>query len=172
MSKTYTRREMAYLLGCSPNTIYQDIQHLDLNFVIGDRGSKLYNTSDFNLISQLREHCADKSNSRDSFVPKTQVEIVEDEPQVTKLVKPNPAINQYQQSILVNLAQDPLFDLEMLQRISDNNWLLPSARLAPLLNISVGHLNSKQQYYYCGFSAIKEGYANGKVFWRIGKSNY
>ena len=169
MSKTYTRREMAYLLGCSPNTIDQDIQHLDLNFVIGDRGSKLYNTLDFNLISQLREHCGDKSNTRESFVPNKEVEIVKSEPKVTKLVRHNLVNNEYERSLEFGLSQDPLFDLALLQRICDNNWSLPSSRLASLFGITPRHLNTQSQYYYCGFIATKEGYASGKLFWRIDK---
>ena len=172
MPKTYTRKEMAYLLGCSVPTIDNDIQHLKLEPVIGNRGMKLYSDRDINLISQLREHCADKSNSRESFVPNTEVEIVENEPKVSRLVTRETAITKYQQSIEFGLSQDPLFDLEMLQRICNNNWLLPSSRLAPIFRITSKYLNTKTQYYYCGFIAKKEGYASGKVFWRIEKSDY
>ena len=115
MPRTYTRKEMAYLLGCSVPTIDNDIQHLKLEPVIGNRGMKLYSERDINLISQLREHCGDKSNSRESFVPNTEVEIVENEPKVSRLVTREPAITKYQQSIEFGLSQDPLSSLRSLR---------------------------------------------------------
>ena len=148
--RTYTKREIAHLLQVSPKTIAEDAKHLNLEPTEGDRGLKLYSESDFNLISQMREHCADKSNSRESFVPNTEVQVVEDVPQVSKLTtnkNSNSAINIYQQSLAYGIEQDPLFDLELLQRISDNQWLLPASRLAPLFGISPQYLNSLTQYY-------------------------
>ncbi len=172
--KTYTKREIAYQLGVSPRTIADDAKYLNLKPTEGDRGLKLYSESDFNLISQMREHCADKSNSRESFVPNTEVEIVEDVPQVSKLTankNSNSAIDIYYQSLIYGLEQDPLFDLELLQRISNNQWLLPAKRLAPLLGISAKYLNTHSKYYYCGFIATKEIYANNKVLWKIEANN-
>ncbi|MDJ0591975.1 MAG: MerR family transcriptional regulator [Pleurocapsa sp. MO_226.B13] len=171
---TYAKREIAHLLGVSPKTIAEYAKHLNLKPIEGDRGLKLYSESDFNLISQMREHCADKSNSRESFVPNTEVEVVEDVPQVSKLTankNSNSAINIYQQSLAYGMEQDPLFDLELLQRISDNQWLLPASRLAPLFGISPQYLNSLTQYYYCGFIANKEAYAGGRALWKISSNN-
>jgi hypothetical protein len=128
----------------------------------GDRGLKLYSQSDFNLISQLREHCADKTKSRESFVPNSNIEVLDIETQVTKLqiksrkghscVRMQSRVKSfYEDAIDFGLNQDPLFDLELLQRISDRNYLLPATRLAPILNITAKYLNSKKEYYYCGF---------------------
>lgn len=183
VSKTYTRKEMAYLVGCSVPTVDRDITHLNLAPTIGDRGSKLYSDRDFNLITQLRNHCQNPSNTRDSFVPNTEAEVVIDEtvvsrvrgdlghrdlPKVTKLDRPKSSLATYgprlkkqdllQNSIDLGLSQDPLFDLEMLQRICDRHWLMPTSRLAPLLGISAKYLNSKKQYNYCGFTVVKTDY--------------
>ena len=168
--QTYTKREMAHLLGVSPRTIADDAKFLNLQPTLSDRQTKRYSKFDFNLISQLREHCADKSNTRESFMPNTAVEIVEEEPKVTPLtsaVKTNSNITKYEESLNFARASDPLFDLEMLQRISDRNWLMPSARLAPLLGISIPYLNSMEHYNYCGFIISKKAYANNKILWKI-----
>lgn len=172
--KTYTKREIAYLLHVSPKTIAEDAKHLNLKPIEGDRRLKLYSESDLNLISQMREHCQDKGNSRESFIPNTEVEIVEDIPQVSKLTtnkNNNSPINIYQESLVYGMEKDPLFDLELLQRISDNRWLLPASRLAPLFGISPQYLNSLSQYYYCGFIASKEAYAGGRALWKISSNN-
>lgn len=174
MTKTYTRREIASQLGCSPNTIDFDIEFLKLEPVIGDRGMKLYSDRNFNLIAQLRLHLKNKANTRDSFVPNTEIEIVEDEPKVSKLIKTKDrsSVNhEYSQGLQLGLAADPFFDLEMLQRICDRGWLLPSNRLAPLFQITPKHLNTKNRYYYCGFIATKEIYANNRVLWKIDANN-
>ena len=184
MSRTYTKREIASLLNCSVRTVEEDADWFGLDPEVGDRGMNLYSSKDFELISQMRSHCADKSKTRSSFVPSTQAEIVEDEPKVTKLqhslnafrvesgahsalVKSNLATYKYPASVELGLSQDPLFDLELLQRISDARWLLPSARLAPLLGITSAHLNTKQQYNYCGFVITRAKKINNKTLWKV-----
>jgi hypothetical protein len=72
-----------------------------------------------------------------------------------------------QNPITIGLQSDPLFDLEILQRIADHGWLLPSNRLAPLFNISPRYLNKHQSYIYCGFTASKECYVRSKILWRV-----
>lgn len=161
---------MASVLCVSPRTIAEDAKFLNLNPAEGDRGLNLYSQQDFNLICQLREHCKDKCNTRESFVPNTEVEIVKDEPQVSKLEvrsQKSEVRSIYAESIEFGLFQDPLFDLELLQRISDRKWLLPASRLAPLLGISPAHLNRSQRYCYCGFIATKEVYVQKKALWKV-----
>jgi DNA-binding transcriptional MocR family regulator len=168
MSKTYTKREIAHLLNCSVSTIERDCSYLNIEPTEGDRGMNLYDAKQFNLLGQMREHCQDKSNSRESFIPNTEVEILDIEPQVSKLRTQNSELRTYyEQAIDLGLQQDPLFDLELLQRISDRNYLLPATRLAPIFGISAKYLNSKKQYYYCGFIAIKEVYATGRALWKV-----
>jgi hypothetical protein len=139
--QTYTKKELAYKLGVSLRTIEEDIEYLKLISTKGDRNTNLYSQSDFNLISQMRSHCQIKSNSRDSFIARSEVEIVDNNlPIVRRMPVQNP--------ITIGLQSDPLFDLEILQRIADHGWLLPSNRLAPLFNISpltrVGFLQSRR----------------------------
>lgn len=184
MSRSYTKKEIAHLLDVSLRTIAEDAKFLNIEPTIGDRGLKLFNQQNFNLISQMREHCADKSKTRESFVPKTEIEIVEDLPQVSKLSKYAPStgggepdaesastLDIYQKSIDYGREADPLFDLVVLQRISDNCWLLPTARLAPLLDISKKQLNRYRQYYFCGFVVTKEIRIQGKTLWKVSANN-
>lgn len=174
MFTTYTKREMADFLSCSVPTIENDAEYLNLSPTKGDRGLNLYSESDYRLIKQMREHCSDKRNSRDSFVPKTEVEIVEEEPKVTKLVRQNNSnliLDNYKNFIVQASAEDPFYDLETLQRISDNNWLIPSARLAPLLKLTPKYLSTLKQYNYCGFIATKKVYAQGVALWKVSANN-
>ena len=168
--RTYTKREIASLLGVSPRTIAEDTKFLQLQPTVGDRGMNLYSQSDFNLIEQLREHCGDKSLTRESFVPSVQIQVVEDEQLVTKLYA-IPKITKFEESLAIALAQDPLFDLELLQRVSNNRWLLPSKRLALLFGISAKQLNCHKCYCYCGFMATKEAHVNGRILWKITANN-
>lgn len=168
--RTYTKREIAYLLKVSVRTVEDHAKFLKLSPKAGQRGQNLYDQSDFSLIKQLREHCAVKPNTRDTFVPSTEVEIVEDKQIVTRL-NTIPQINKFDHSLAIALEQDPLFDLELLQRISNNQWLLPSKRLAPLFGISSKQLNLHKCYSYCGFVASKEAYIGNKILWKITANN-
>ena len=175
MTRTYTKREIAYILQCSVRTVEDDAAWLNLKPITGDRGRNLYSQVDFSLIQQMREHCQIPQNSRDSFVPQALAEVVENKPNVTtKLVrykKTNLVKDNFRQSLSMGIATDPLFDLEILQRISNNHWLLPADRLALIFNISPKYLNSKQMYEYCGFIANKEAYSGGAALWKVTANN-
>lgn len=170
--RTYTKREIAHLLKVSLRTVEDDARFLKLTPTQGERGQNLYNEYDYNLISQMRKHCAN-NNPRESFVPSTEVEIVEDDRiAISRMPPPKPAaIELYKDSLELGLSQDPLFDLELLQRISDRGWLLPSNRLAPILGITPKYLNSNKQYTYCGFTACQEVKAGKKFLWKIHANN-
>jgi hypothetical protein len=168
--RTYTKREIAHLLKVSPRTVADDAKFLNLNPTQSDRGLKLFSQADFNLLTQMRQHCSDKANSRESFLANTDVEVLDIEPTVSKYQKIS-APSIFESAIDFGLSQDPLFDLELLQRISDNQWLLPSKRLAPLFGISTKHLNLQKDYCYCGFIASRETYAMGKILWKVTANN-
>ena len=212
--KTYTKQEIAHLMSCSIRTINDDCTHLEIVPRKGDRNMNLYTERDFNLISQLRKHCKNKYSSRDSFVPLTVSELIDDEPKVTKLTqrgrgnsidsskdevspsrvslqrpRPHVATSRFgweashpkadcrvdrfgEEAIRLGLSHDPLFDLELLQRISDKKWLLPTKRLALLFGITGGYLNSINQYSYCGFVAKKKIYAHNRALWKIRRESW
>lgn len=175
--RTYTKSAIAEIFDVSERTIADDAKHLNLNPTEGDRRLKLFSQADFELISQMRSHCADKSNSRESFVPNTEVEILEPEPTVYKLQTTNSSLTTqkrdvFAESLELGLSQDPLFDLEVLQRIADKHWLLPATRLAAIFGITPKYLNSKQTYSYCGFVASKEVCDRNRILWKITANNH
>lgn len=155
----------------SPRTIAEDTKFLQLQPTVGDRGMNLYSQSDFNLIEQLREHCGDKSLTRESFIPTAQIEVVEEQPIKVSKLNQIPQITKFEESLAIAFEQDPLFDLELLQRVSNNRWLLPSKRLAPLFGISAKQLNCHKCYCYCGFVATRETYVGSKILWKITANN-
>ena len=165
---------MAYKLGCSVRTIEEDTYYLKIEPTADERGTNLYSQQDFELIGQLREHCKNKANTRENFVPNKKVEVLDIEPKVTKLnIAKNKAldIDKYQKAIELGLEQDPLFDLEILERIASNKWLIPTQKLALLFNLSRDYLTRKGKYYYCGFLATKKTYVNGHFLWEVTKNN-
>ncbi len=167
--QTYTKREIAHLLGVSPRTIADDSKFLQLKPIEGDRGTKLYNKNDLNLITQLREHCADKANSRESFVERSLGEIVpEPELKITKM-NSSALVSAVPKQDLFNsyCDRDPLYDLDLLSRIADNNYLLPTSRLAPILNLSPQYLCTLKSYFYCGFIIKPKTKENGRVYWQV-----
>jgi hypothetical protein len=172
MSRTFTKQEAAYILKCSVSTIENYCDYLKIYPSKGDRGRNLYSQTHFNLLKQLREHCSDKTKSRDSFVPTTSVEIVEDDVIAISRIAPTISkVDHYQESLELGLSQDPLFDLQILQRISDNHWLLPASRLAPILNLTAKYLNTMKHYEYCGFFLNKEVYSGGRSLWKVSANN-
>lgn len=145
--RNYTRKEIAHLLNTSTRTIGDYETYLNITPSKGDRDCNLYTETDFDLISQLRSHLADKSKTKESFVPTISPTLVEES--VGFLAKHNP--------------QDPLFDLDSelmrlvkLQEISDRKWLLPTELIAALLDISNNTLVKYQTYCYCGFTVSRE----------------
>lgn len=170
MSKTYTKREIAYNLSCSPKTIDIDVEWFGFTPERGDRGINLYSDRQYQLIRQMREHCANGANTRNSFVPKVVTEVVEENAVVKRMVRQVekvPIVESLQLNLMEQIRVDPFYDLQMLQRISDNRWLLPAKRLAPLLGIKPKYLNSLSRYEYCGFVAIKEMYLRSSACWKV-----
>ena len=167
MSRTYTKKEIASILDCSVRTVEDDADWFKIEPNKGDRNINLYSQSDFNLISQMRSHCNTSGNSRDSFVFTSMPEIVADKPALSKIAPKKSTAFTISQGIEQGLFHDPLFDLEILQRISDNSWLLPANRLAPLFGISPAYLSKLKIYYFCGFVANKETYAGGRALWKV-----
>ena len=164
--RTYTKKEIAHLGQCSVRTIAEDIKHLKI-FPIdnADYGMNLYSDRALLLIQKLREHCR-AGNTRESFIASVSTEIVFED-------KPLPKINTQNNNSLIESALDidPLADLEILQRISDNKWLLPTKRLAKILQVSAKTLSSNGRYNYCGFICTKELSAHGTYLWKIEANN-
>lgn len=166
--RTYTKREMAHILQVSPRTIADDAKFLNLKPTQSDRGMNLYSNQDFNLIQQLRTHCQDKVNTRESFVPNTEVEVIEEEVKITRMPnRQSMIVDNYQESIEFGFRGDPLFDLELLQRISDRAYLLPATRLAPIVGLSPKYLNCKKIHHHCGFILTREVNVGAKYLWKV-----
>lgn len=165
--KTYTRKEIAFILTTSVRVIEEDIKYLRIKPIEhGDYGLNLYSDRDFELIKKLREHCSEPGKTRDTFLIPTPTEIVLENKPLAKIEHQNK--QNYLQSAL---AIDPLADLEILQRISDNNWLLPTKRLAAILGISPRTLSNNGKYNHCGFICTKEVEARGTYLWKIESNN-
>lgn len=180
--RTWTKREMAYKLDCSVSTIEKDMKYLkDKGYsdIIAEveEGTQIhrYSNNDFELIAQIREHCQDKSNSRDNFVPLTKTEIVKDEPKITKL-KSN-EINQFSanQNLKLLRQQNPLIEfeiLEALQKSYDHKWLLPTKLAATLIGINPASLLNYKTYSYCGFLLTRLNKTSKNIWWEISKNNF
>lgn len=168
--KTYTRKEIAFILQCSERVISDDIKHLRIQPIErADYGQKLYSDLAFELISSLRKHCRETGKTRGTFIPTTPTEIVE-KPLQKIISKPPTIIDSTKQFIEAQLKIDPFYDLELLQRIVDNKWLLPTKRLAAIINIHPSTLVREDSYKYCGYLITKTSHVgdkNGSWLWSV-----
>jgi len=65
--------------------------------------------------------------------------------------------------------EDTLEDLETLQRIADNGWLIPTKRLAQIINRAPSTLARKPEVNYCGFRLIRAHQEGNQSLWRVQK---
>jgi hypothetical protein len=60
-----------------------------------------------------------------------------------------------------------LDDFRMLQEIVDNDWVIPTSRLAAITNLSPRTLQGKNEYVYCGFRFSKFGRQGSSLLWQV-----
>ncbi|QDZ41618.1 hypothetical protein FRE64_16735 (plasmid) [Euhalothece natronophila Z-M001] len=63
--------------------------------------------------------------------------------------------------------QDTLEDLETLQRIADQGWLIPTKRLAQIIDRAPSTLARKSEVNYCGFRLIRAQQEGNQSLWRV-----
>lgn len=167
--KTYTRKEIAFDLECSERVIRDDIKHLKIEPIDSeDYGVKIYSSAQFKLIKSLREHCQKPGKTRESFILPTSVEIVEN-PLAKHIVKQQGVTDSTKLFVHNQLKIDPFYDLELLQRLVDNEWLLPTKRLAAIININPKTLVRHDIYEYCGYSCMKIALNPSSFVWKVEK---
>jgi hypothetical protein len=64
-------------------------------------------------------------------------------------------------------SADPLADLELLQRLADHGWLIPTSRLAAIVGLSPGTLSGRFEFSYCGFTIRKAGKQGNQTAWKV-----
>ena len=164
--KTYTKKEIALIENCSLSTIEKDLNFLDIKPIKkGDRGLKLYSDRDYQLISKLRQHCS-RGKIRETFLSPTPVQIIPKN-QPLKEIEPEQTEDRRANYLASDRKIDPLADLEMLQRIADNKWCLPTKRLAAIIGIRPQTLLANSPYNHCGFVCVKYYPCNGTYLWKI-----
>lgn len=169
--KTYTKKEIAYLIQCSPRTIHDDIKYLGIKPIDNeDYGANIYSDRQFELIKSLREHCREQNKTRETFILPTPTEIVE-QPLQKILPKPTTIYGKTKELIAQQLNIDPFYDLELLQRIVENGWLLPTTRLAAIIDVKPKTLIKKDRYLHCGYICTKIGQNRGSYLWRVDRSS-
>ena len=63
--------------------------------------------------------------------------------------------------------KDSLEDLETLQRIADKGWLIPTKRLAEIIDRAPSTLARKPEVNYCGFRLIRAQQEGNQSLWRV-----
>ena len=63
--------------------------------------------------------------------------------------------------------EDTLEDLETLQRIADKGWLIPTRRLAEIIDRAPSTLARKPEVNYCGFRLIRSQQEGNQSLWRV-----
>jgi hypothetical protein len=64
-------------------------------------------------------------------------------------------------------SADPLADLELLQRLADHGWLIPTSRLTAIVGLSPGTLSGRFEFSYCGFTIRKAGKQGNQTAWKV-----
>ena len=160
----YSLNAIAHSLSLTPKTVSSHAKFLGIKPSSGSHGTHLFQETDVARISELASHLKDSKNSKSNFIPSAEIEIVK-EPSVRKITRsPHKIIKE---TIEFGLANDPLYDLEILQRICDRGWILPTKRMATILQIRPRTLAREKQYFYCGFLTEKVGYRNGSGWWKV-----
>jgi len=54
-----------------------------------------------------------------------------------------------------------------LQRIADNGWLIPTKRLAQIINRAPSTLARKPEVNYCGFRLIRAHQEGNQSLWQV-----
>ncbi|TVQ45051.1 MAG: hypothetical protein EA365_08770 [Gloeocapsa sp. DLM2.Bin57] len=62
-------------------------------------------------------------------------------------------------------------DFRILQEIADNDWIIPTSRLAAIINLAPSTLQGKNEYHYCGFKFTRSGKQGSSFLWRVEKIN-
>lgn len=170
--KTYTKKEMANILECSPRTIHDDIKYLGIKAIDNeDYGTNIYSDRQFELISSLRKHCRETGKTRETFLAPTPTEIVE-QPLQKIIPKPSTITDNTRQVVADRLIIDPFYDLELLQRLVDNEWLLPTSRLAAIINVNPKTLIKYDVYEYCGYDCLKIASNPSSFVWKVEKLSW
>ena len=68
-----------------------------------------------------------------------------------------------------NQTLSPLNELETLQKVLDNNWLLTNTKIAQIIGLLPKTISQNKQYSYCGFIFTKIGRQGKQSLWKIEK---
>ena len=68
-----------------------------------------------------------------------------------------------------NQTLSPLNELETLQKVLDNNWLLTTTKISQIIGLSANTISKNKQYSYCGFIFTKIGRQGKQSLWKIEK---
>jgi hypothetical protein len=84
-----------------------------------------------------------------------------------KLLAQEVAIETAAKTSQQNEPADPLADLEVLQRLADHGWLIPTSRLAAIVGLSPSTLSGHKEFSYCGFTISKAGKQGNQTAWKV-----
>lgn len=167
--KTYTKKEIAFILQYSQRTIEEDLKHLKIKPLEQvDYGTNLYSDRDFEVVKQLRDHCKN-GKTRETFLINTPVELVNSQPHESGFSLPRASGETDKMREIIALAKraDPLAELEILQRITNNNWLMTTSKLAAIIGVRSSTLTNNNPYNYCGFVCSIHKRSGNSFLWRI-----
>jgi DNA-binding transcriptional MerR regulator len=170
--KLYSIRDLSEKLGRSNRTIVSWLNKFKLKPVeTGDNQKNLYDRQQFNLLENYRDHLAGGGTIA-GFVVESAIEIVESSQklEIERATVDHP--NQIFDRVFYDCcAADPFFDLESLQRIAQNGWLLPTKRIATIINLSPATLIKLSSYLYQGFLIRRETRSGAGILWRVESNN-
>lgn len=175
---TYTKQDIARILETTVRTITEDSQYLInegyINPIQISGVANQYSKIDLELFRQLREHCQ-AGYARKSFIPTRTTEIITIGDNKLKLISEEQELSTIEifRQILANLSKtDLLYDYAQLQRCVDNQWYLPTAKIAAIINKKPASFCHLEIFLYQGFIISRLPQKEGKSYiWSVDNTN-
>lgn len=171
---TYTKQDIAKALETTIRTITEDNQYLTNEGYISPMKvsgqANQYSEDDLEIFRQLREHCQ-AGYARKSFIPIKNTEIITIGDNKLKLVSENEEISTVEnfRQIFEHFSSTDLFyDYKQLQRCADNQWYLPTAKLAAIINKKPATFSKFKIFLHQGFRLTRLPQKEGSSYiWSV-----
>ena len=151
--------------GIGKSSFYQRVSALGMEFE--KRGTRSIASADqVGQLDALHDHLKTRGNTIESFIELLPNPEPENSPLAIAQSDSMTALLTLTSAILSQRQTDPLAHLEALQKACDQEWLISSSELAPLLRLTRISGQTIERY---GFTCARVGRNGAESAWKITK---
>ena len=151
--------------GIGKSSFYQRVSALGMEFE--KRGTRSIASADqVGQLDALHDHLKTRGNTIESFIELLPNPEPENSPLAIAQSDSMTALLTLTSAILSQRQTDPLAHLEALQKACDQEWLISSSELAPLLRLTRISGQTIERY---GFTCTRVGRNGAESAWKITK---